>query len=189
MGWGEDQGPTRFGLVGDEPKRPRPATDLQSKEVSPAEVGQLMGGDWRGAHPPSIHTSSDTLLSRPCPPCPPADRSCTSCTSYSACSMSWSTTSGCTRSRQVGAELARHAGMWDGVRTTAQAAPTTTLTQPCQDLLHLCRPPIACQHSAGDCYIVAGGLMRTDDEGFTSLDFAPDAQQGAMRTMSFAKVG
>ena len=42
--------------------------------------------------------------------------------------------------------------------------------------------------TAGDCYIVAGALMRQDEEGFLALEDEGDAQQGAERVMAFAKV-
>ena len=38
-------------------------------------------------------------------------------------------------------------------------------------------------------YIIAGGLMRQDEEGFFALDEEPDAQDGAEKAMAFAKVG
>eukprot|EP00798_Chlamydomonas_sp_ICE-L_P007328 gene7328-449_t len=41
--------------------------------------------------------------------------------------------------------------------------------------------------TAGDCYIVAGGLMRYDEEGFLAVDKAPDARTGALQAMEFAK--
>ncbi|GAX84156.1 hypothetical protein CEUSTIGMA_g11579.t1 [Chlamydomonas eustigma] len=41
--------------------------------------------------------------------------------------------------------------------------------------------------TAGDCYIVAGGLMAMDDDGFMHIDHHPNAQQGAEKVMAFAK--
>eukprot|EP00798_Chlamydomonas_sp_ICE-L_P025609 gene25609-11260_t len=41
--------------------------------------------------------------------------------------------------------------------------------------------------TAGDCYIVAGGLMTMDDEDFVKLDESPDAKDGALRVAKFAK--
>ena len=41
--------------------------------------------------------------------------------------------------------------------------------------------------TAGDCYIVAGALMRRDEHGFTSLDEDPDAVEGASNVLDFAQ--
>ena len=41
--------------------------------------------------------------------------------------------------------------------------------------------------TAGDCYIVAGALMRRDEHGFTSLDEDPDAVEGAGNVLDFAQ--
>ena len=43
--------------------------------------------------------------------------------------------------------------------------------------------------TAGDCYIVAGGLMQKDEDGFLSIDNEMDAGKGAEKVMAFAKVG
>ena len=72
-----------------------------------------------------------------------------------------------------------------------------------QVILHTCPPSHAHSHStanlpgqvykvetAGDCYIVAGGLMHKDKDGFLSLDKGLDAGgKGAEKVMAFAKVG
>ena len=42
--------------------------------------------------------------------------------------------------------------------------------------------------TAGDCYIVAGGLIRVDSDGFVTLDHDPDCEDGARRVVAFAKV-
>lgn len=42
--------------------------------------------------------------------------------------------------------------------------------------------------TAGDCYIVAGALMRVDEDGFQSIDRETDAGKGAEKVMAFAKV-
>jgi hypothetical protein len=56
----------------------------------------------------------------------------------------------------------------------------------------MCCVPLVTQvykvETAGDCYIVAGGLMTVDDEGFMHIDQHPNAQQGAEKVMAFAKV-
>ena len=41
--------------------------------------------------------------------------------------------------------------------------------------------------TAGDCYIVAGSLMRKDEQGFICLEHNGDAAQGAQKVMGFAK--
>ena len=43
--------------------------------------------------------------------------------------------------------------------------------------------------TAGDCYIVAGALMRQDEEGFLALEESANAHDGAFKVMAFAKVG
>ena len=44
--------------------------------------------------------------------------------------------------------------------------------------------------TAGDCYIVAGALMRKDEDGFLSIDNGTgDGGKGAEKVMAFAKVG
>ena len=49
--------------------------------------------------------------------------------------------------------------------------------------------PFALQvETAGDCYIVAGSLMRVDDEGFLALEDETDPVDGAERVMEFGKV-
>ncbi len=42
--------------------------------------------------------------------------------------------------------------------------------------------------TAGDCYIVAGGLMIEDEDGLITLDPEPDAEKGARSVMAFTKV-
>jgi hypothetical protein len=42
--------------------------------------------------------------------------------------------------------------------------------------------------TAGDCYIVAGSLMKMDEGGFLCVDEDPDVQKGAEKVMAFAKV-
>ena len=42
--------------------------------------------------------------------------------------------------------------------------------------------------TAGDCYIVAGSLMRKDEDGFQALDWDTDVSRGAEKVMAFAKV-
>ncbi|GAX82360.1 hypothetical protein CEUSTIGMA_g9789.t1 [Chlamydomonas eustigma] len=41
--------------------------------------------------------------------------------------------------------------------------------------------------TAGDCYIVAGGLMTVDENGFFQVDPHADAQRGAEKVMAFSK--
>ncbi len=41
--------------------------------------------------------------------------------------------------------------------------------------------------TAGDCYIVAGGIMGTDGEGFTQVQDGHDAAECAARVMAFAR--
>ena len=44
--------------------------------------------------------------------------------------------------------------------------------------------------TAGDCYIVAGGLMEEDEDGFTCVaGNDPHPEQSAERVFAFAKVG
>ena len=42
--------------------------------------------------------------------------------------------------------------------------------------------------TAGDCYIVAGALMRMDEDGFNSVDIDPDPRRGVGAVMAFSKV-
>ena len=42
--------------------------------------------------------------------------------------------------------------------------------------------------TAGDCYIVAGALMRLDEDGFQALEEGADAGEGAEKVMAFSKV-
>lgn len=42
--------------------------------------------------------------------------------------------------------------------------------------------------TAGDCYIVAGALMKVDEDGFTSIESEPDGRRGAENIMAFSKV-
>ena len=42
--------------------------------------------------------------------------------------------------------------------------------------------------TAGDCYIVAGGLMIKDEDGLITLDTKPNAENGARSVMEFTKV-
>lgn len=42
--------------------------------------------------------------------------------------------------------------------------------------------------TAGDCYIVAGALMRLDEDGFQALEADADVVEGAEKVMAFAKV-
>ena len=42
--------------------------------------------------------------------------------------------------------------------------------------------------TAGDCYIAAGGLTITDEDGFISIDPEPKPDQSAQRVLAFAKV-
>ena len=49
-------------------------------------------------------------------------------------------------------------------------------------------PQVYKVETAGDCYIVAGALMKLDGEGFTTLDKLPDPKRGAESVMAFSKV-
>ena len=65
-------------------------------------------------------------------------------------------------------------------------------------MLHTCSPTLSTAtfsgqvykvETAGDCYIVAGGLMQKDEDGFLSLDKELDVGgKGAEKVMAFAKV-
>ena len=43
--------------------------------------------------------------------------------------------------------------------------------------------------TAGDCYIVAGGLRREDIDGMLRLDTNPCPEDGARKVMEFTQVG
>jgi hypothetical protein len=42
--------------------------------------------------------------------------------------------------------------------------------------------------TAGDCYIVAGALMKADEDGATSFDWDARPEDGAKRVLEFSKV-
>ena len=75
---------------------------------------------------------------------------------------------------------------------TQQDAPTLTslrawfLSPAC--LACACAPQVYKVETAGDCYIVAGGLMMEDEDGFVALDRESSPQEGAQRVMAFAQV-
>ncbi len=41
--------------------------------------------------------------------------------------------------------------------------------------------------TAGDAYIVSGGVLTTDDEGFSQVDDHHDSRESARRVLAFAK--